>query len=95
MAHICVDRGLDGITLYDGSLQGPEVETLDAYVEVLTLASKISFIHGEVKRAVDELRHAIQFNPLDKCQLSQIETLTRAGKGRALGSEIEEDRFGG
>lgn len=72
MTHICVDRGLDGITLYDGSLQDPEVETLDAYVEVLTLASKISFIHGEVKRAVDELRHAVQFNPLDNANRARL-----------------------
>lgn len=72
MAHICVDRGLDGITLYDGSLQDPEVETLDAYVEVLTLASKISFIHGEVKMAVDELRHAVQFNPLDNANRARL-----------------------
>ena len=72
MARIYVDRGLDGITLYDGSLQDLQVETLDVYAEELTVASKISFIHGEVKRAVDELRHAIQFNPLDNANRARL-----------------------
>ena len=42
------------------------------YAEVLTVASKISFIHGEVKRAVDELRHAVQFNSLDNANRARL-----------------------
>ena len=72
MARVYVDRGLDGITLYDGSLQDPEVETLDVYAEVLTVVSKISFIHGEVERTVDKLYHAVQFNTLDNANRARL-----------------------